>query len=224
MTNAQYQEFVDQGGYRKPEYWKEKFVKDGKELTGKQAMDLFRDPTGPPGTLHLGGGTFSRPGQAAYPVSGLSWYEAAAYAAFAGKSLPAIGQWFKAAPPDLAPYSVNQSNFGGRGPVPVGTFPGVGPYGTYDMAGNVREWCLTAIDDGRFILGGAWRTQTYAAMDPKALPPLDRSPAERLPHRAQLRRVIGRGCRAAHKARARFFQSKTGIRRRVSGLQDDVRL
>ena len=30
VTNRQYQEFVDQGGYRKREYWKEKFVKDGK--------------------------------------------------------------------------------------------------------------------------------------------------------------------------------------------------
>ena len=175
VTNAQYQEFVDQGGYRKPEYWKEKFVKDGKELTWGQAMDLFRDPTGRPGPSTWEAGHYPQ-GQAEYPVSGVSWYEAAAYAAFVGKSLPAMGQWFKAAPADLAPFSVDQSNFGGRGPVQVGTFAGVGPYGTYDMAGNVREWCLTAIDDGRFILGGAWRTQTYAAMDPEVLPPFDRSP------------------------------------------------
>jgi eukaryotic-like serine/threonine-protein kinase len=175
VTNAQYQEFVDQGGYRKPEYWKEKFVKDGKEMTWGQAMDLFRDPTGRPGPSTWEAGHFPQ-GQAEYPVSGVSWYEAAAYAAFVGKSLPAIGQWFKAAPADLAPFSVNQSNFGGRGPVQVGTLGGVGPYGTYDMAGNVREWSLTAIDDGRFILGGAWRTQTYAAMDPEVLPPFDRSP------------------------------------------------
>jgi eukaryotic-like serine/threonine-protein kinase len=175
VTNAQYQEFVDQGGYRNREYWKEKFVKDGEELTWGQAMDLFRDPTGRSGPSAWEAGHFPQ-GQAEYPVSGVSWYEAAAYAAFVGKSLPAIGQWFKAAPADLAPFSVNQSNFGERGPVQVGTFAGVGPYGTYDMAGNVREWCLTAIGDGRFILGGAWRTQTYAAMDPEVLPPFDRSP------------------------------------------------
>jgi len=175
VTNAQYQKFVDQGGYRKPEYWKEKFVKDGRELTWEQALDLFRDPTGRPGPSTWEAGHFPQ-GQAEYPVSGVSWYEAAAYAVFVGKSLPAIGQWFKAAPPDLAPFSINQSNFDGRGPVEVGTFAGVGPYGTYDMAGNVREWCLTALDDGRFILGGAWRTQTYAALDPEALPPFDRSP------------------------------------------------
>jgi len=61
--------------------------------------------------------------------------------------------------------------------MPVGASNAVGPYGTYDMAGNVREWVSNAIDgDRRFILGGAWRTQTYQAFDPEALPPFDRSP------------------------------------------------
>ncbi len=75
VTNAQYQQFVDQGGYRKPEYWKEKFIKDGKELTWEQAMDLFRDPTGRPGPSTWEAGHFPQ-GQADYPVSGVSWYEA----------------------------------------------------------------------------------------------------------------------------------------------------
>ena len=44
------------------------------------------------------------------------------------------------------------------------------------MNGNVQEWCLNAVDgDKRFILGGAWRTQTYEAYDPGALDPFDRS-------------------------------------------------
>ena len=177
VTNAQYQRFVDQGGYRKPEYWKEKFIKDGKELTWQQAMDLFRDPTGRPGPATWEAGHFPQ-GQADYPVSGVSWYEAAAYAVFAGRSLPTIGQWYKAAPSDLAPFAVNASNFGKKGPAAVGTYAGVGPYGTYDMAGNVREWTGTGIgtEDRRFILGGAWGTQTYQAFDPETLPPFDRSP------------------------------------------------
>ncbi|HEY3937795.1 MAG TPA: protein kinase [Bryobacteraceae bacterium] len=176
VTNRQYQTFVDEGGYRKPAYWKEKFVWDGKKLAWQDAMSQFRDPTGRPGPSTWDGGHFP-PGQADYPVSGVSWYEAAAYAAFADKSLPTLVQWYKVAPSDLVVYRINQSNFNGRGPVPVGTFPGVGPYGTYDLNGNVREWCLNAIDgDRRFILGGAWGTQTYQAYDPEALPPFDRSP------------------------------------------------
>jgi dienelactone hydrolase len=174
VTNRQYQEFVDQGGYTKREYWKEPFIKDGKELTWEQAMDLFRDPTGRPGPSTWEGGHFP-PGQDDYPVSGVSWYEAAAYAAFAGKSLPAIGQWYKTAPVASAEFSIGQSNFGGRGPMKVGASGAVGPYGTYDMTGNVREWSLTAVDADRFILGGAWRTQIYQAYEPEALPPFDRS-------------------------------------------------
>jgi predicted esterase len=107
----------------------------------------------------------------------VSWYEAAAYAAFAGKSLPALAQWYQAAPPGLSPYTISFSNFNGTGPVPVGKMPGVGPFGTYDMSGNVREWSLNSVyGDRRFVLGGAWKTQTYQAYDPEALPPFDRSP------------------------------------------------
>lgn len=175
VTNRQFQEFVDQGGYRKRDHWKEKFIRDGKELSWEQAMDLFRDPTGRPGPSTWEGGHFPQ-GQDDYPVSGVSWYEAAAYADFAGKSLPALGQWYKAADPEAARFIVNESNFGGKGPARVGSFAGVGPYGTYDTAGNVREWILNAVDSDRFILGGAWRTQTYQAFDPEALPPFDRSP------------------------------------------------
>ena len=175
VTNGQYQEFVDQGGYRKRQYWKQKFSKDGKEIPWDQAINLFRDPTGRPGPSTWQAGHFPQ-GQADYPVSGVSWYEAAAYAEFAGKSLPTVTQWYQAAPADLAVYSIGQSNFSARGPWRVGNSPNVGPFGTYDMIGNVREWSFNTVEkDRRFILGGAWRTQTYQAMDPEALPPFDRS-------------------------------------------------
>jgi serine/threonine protein kinase len=174
VTNREYQQFVDEGGYQKREYWKESFVKDGKHLSWEQAMDLLRDPTGRPGPSTWEGGHFA-PGQDDYPVSGVSWYEAAAYAAWAGKMLPSIGQWYKAAPVAAAEFSVGESNFGGKGPMPVGASDAVGPYGTYDMTGNVQEWVLNAVAENRFILGGGWRTQTYEAYEPQALPPFDRS-------------------------------------------------
>ncbi|HEX5432088.1 MAG TPA: hypothetical protein VFW83_08990, partial [Bryobacteraceae bacterium] len=88
-----------------------------------------------------------------------------------------ILQWIQTSPLELAPYVASVSNLGGKGLAAVGSFGGVGPYGTYDMAGNVREWSATAVGDARFILGGAWPEPNYAAFDPDALPPFDRSPS-----------------------------------------------
>ena len=53
VTNLQFKEFVEAGGYRKPEYWKHKFVKDGIELSWEAAMKLFVDQTGQAWPRHL---------------------------------------------------------------------------------------------------------------------------------------------------------------------------
>lgn len=176
VTNRQYQEFVDSGGYQKQEFWTEKFVQDGRELSWSEAMDILRDSSGRPGPSTWEGGHYPE-GQADYPVSGVSWYEASAYAAFAGKSLPAFAQWYLAAPPAAGPYIIRASNISLNNLAPVGSFRGLGPYGTYDMAGNVREWMLNDAGENRkFILGGAWKSQSYFYSDPEALSPFDRSP------------------------------------------------
>jgi serine/threonine protein kinase/dienelactone hydrolase len=175
VTNRQYQEFVDKGGYEKREYWTRKIKQNGRELTWDEAKALFRDSTGRAGPSTWEGGHYPE-GQGDYPVSGVSWYEAAAYAAFAGMSLPTFAQWFMAAPSDVATYTVRASNISQSKVAPVGAFKGLGPYGTYDMAGNVREWIENAAGDNTyFILGGTWKSQSYLYADPEALAPLDRS-------------------------------------------------
>ncbi len=84
VTNQDFKTFVDRGGYQKPEYWKEPFVENGRTLSFAEAIARFRDATGKaaPSTWELG--TYPE-GQANLPVTGVSWYEAAAYAAFVGK-------------------------------------------------------------------------------------------------------------------------------------------
>ena len=176
VTNRQYQAFVDSGGYANRKYWTEPVVRDGRVLDWSQAMALFRDRTGRPGPSTWEGGHYAD-GQADYPVSGVSWYEASAYAAFAGKSLPTFAQWYEAAPAAATRYLVQMSNISRASLAPAGAFLGLGADGTYDMAGNVREWTMNALDAGhRFILGGSWQSPTYLAAEPESLSPFDRSP------------------------------------------------
>ena len=81
-------------------------------------------------------------------------------------------------PPSMAEHSdiLETSNFSGKGPAAVGSYAGLGPYGTYDMAGNVKEWCFNS-DGSRYILGGASTEPKYMYQEPDARSPLDRSAA-----------------------------------------------
>src|ERR1700678_2963102 len=95
---------LDCGANEKQEYWPKQFLGDGRELTWQDTRAQLRDSTGRTGPSTWAGGHYPQ-GQRDYPVSGVSWYEAAAYATFAGKSLPTFVQWYVAAPPDVAGYN-----------------------------------------------------------------------------------------------------------------------
>ncbi len=175
VTNEQFKEFVDAGGYRNAEYWKEPIVVNGQVVALEEALEHFSDTTGRPGPDGWELGSYPD-GQSSYPVGGVSWYEAAAYAAWAGKSLPTAFHWFRAAEQGIFSDIVMVSNIDGKGPAAVGTFQGVGPYGTFDMAGNVREWSLNASRDLRYVLGGGWPEPRYEYSNSRAEDPMDRAP------------------------------------------------
>ena len=175
VSNRAYQNFVDQGGYEKAEYWPRSYIQDGKHLSWAEAMAMFRDGTGRPGPSSWAGGHYAA-GRGDDPVSGVSWYEAAAYAKFAGKELPVLSQWYQAADLEVSEYTAQMSNLRGQGVARAGKNEGLGRDGTYDMAGNVREWIANPVGGGeRFILGGSWRSPNYLYTSPEALSPYDRS-------------------------------------------------
>src|SRR5450432_878862 len=176
VTIRQFKAFVDQGGYLKHENWKVDFQQNGKTLSWEQGIKLFRDSTGQPGPKDWAQGEYPK-GQDNYPVTGISWYEAAAYAELAGKTLPTIYHWNRAAGPLSSALVVPVSNFGGSGLLPVGTKQGIGPWGTYDMAGNAKEWIWNEADKGhRYVLGGAWDEPNYMFVDPDAQTAMLRAP------------------------------------------------
>jgi predicted esterase len=167
VTNRQFKHFVDAGGYAKQEYWP--------TSTSPDAVASFRDATGQPGPSTWEAGTFPA-GEDEFPVGGISWYEAAAYCAFAGKSLPTVYHWFRGIGQHQLSDILLYSNLAGDAKARVGQFQGLAAYGTYDMAGNVREWAWNATDSLRYILGGAWNEPSYMFRHAIAQDPAGREP------------------------------------------------
>jgi dienelactone hydrolase len=181
VTNRQFRRFVDAGGYDNPEYWRHDFIHGDRTLDRRSAMELLVDQTGRPGPSTWEAGDYPD-GQDDHPVRGVSWYEAAAFAEFAGKSLPTIHHWDRASGifVGLAQWSFTglyypMCNFGGDGPVAVGASHAMTPLGALDMAGNVREWCFNPAPNGRCLRGGAWNDPTYMFRNITQADPFDRS-------------------------------------------------
>ena len=175
VTNREFKVFIEAGGYKKPEYWKFPVIKDRRRLSREEVMKMFTDKTGRPGPSTWEVGDFPG-GKAEYPVTGVSWYEAAAYAAFVGKSLPTIYHWDRVAFTWASPVIVPMSNLRSDGPKPVGSSLSLNRFGIYDLSGNAREWCFNETSlENRFILGGGWSDAAYAFNDAYGQSPLDRT-------------------------------------------------
>lgn len=177
VTNREYKRFVDDRGYTRPEFWPEAFTDGAHTLSWAEGVARCTDAVGQPGpaTWEMGD---CPAGLEDHPVAGVCWYEAAAYAAWAGKALPSIFHWNRVAMTFSSALIAPVANLSGRGTVPVGSTRSVNRFGVHDMAGNVREWIQNAIGESgqRFILGGGWNDPGYAFVDAYGQPALDRSP------------------------------------------------
>jgi formylglycine-generating enzyme required for sulfatase activity len=109
-------------------------------------------------------------GKEHHPVVGVNLEDAAAYAAWLGKSLPTEEEWEKAARgpqgrrypwgDDFVPARCNTAGSGFKDTTPVEQFlEGASPYGVLDLAGNVWEWSTSLFaDESPFVVvrGGSW--------------------------------------------------------------------
>jgi iron(II)-dependent oxidoreductase len=150
-TNEEYARFIEEGGYQRREFW----GTEGWEWREREGWQF------PLYWTELNGGwrvkTMFEEGILSphHPVTGVSWYEAEAYARFVGKRLPSEAEWERAASWDAAgghkgrfswgdeQPSERLCNFDNRfwGTTAVGSFPeGASASGCLDMTGNVWEW------------------------------------------------------------------------------------
>jgi iron(II)-dependent oxidoreductase len=153
VTNAQYYAFVASGGYEQMQIWDSEIW---------AALLDFVDASGHPGPRGWKNGRFAR-GEDSHPVTGVSWYEAVAYARWIGKRLPSDAEWVKAGswPVSIPGHPLllrrypwgeamdrGRANLWGSGPgrtVSVHEFPGgVSVGGVHQLIGNVWEWTADA--------------------------------------------------------------------------------
>lgn len=135
VTNAQFSQFIEANGYKQKVYWSEagwQYNLDFNPLDGDEIDAILQ-------------------GDKDCPVVNVSWYEAEAFAHWAGKRLPTEAEWEKAARGTdgrIYPWGnefdktrLNCAEAKIEKSTPVTKYPqGQSVYGCFDMAGNVWEW------------------------------------------------------------------------------------
>jgi gamma-glutamyl hercynylcysteine S-oxide synthase len=188
VTNGEWRQFVDDGGYGEPRWWSARGWQD-RQRAGLTAPQFW----------HPDGQTRTRFGHveqipADEPVQHVTYFEAEAYAAWAGARLPTEIEWEKACAWDPVanarrryPWgseepSAERANLGGEAlrPAPVGAYPaGASAYGAEQMLGDVWEWTSSPLrpwpgfvpmiyqrysqpffgGDYRVLRGGSWAVE-----------------------------------------------------------------
>jgi iron(II)-dependent oxidoreductase len=152
VSNHAFQDFVESGGYGEPRWWRPEGWRWRQEANLQHPQFWRREGPSEWSRLRFGYREELPPDE---PVQHVCWYEADAYARWAGRRLPTEAEWEKTAswdpsagrqrpfPWGAAAADERRANLGQRhfGPAPVGAYPeGTSATGVLGLLGDVWEW------------------------------------------------------------------------------------
>lgn len=179
VTNEEFQKFVNDGGYKDSTYWDFPIIIDGINYTFNNSIEKFIDKHGQSGPKNWSYGRFSNDIKN-QPVTGVSWFEARAYAKYKNLKLPNIFQWLTAA--GLSGFvsdlpDISKSNLESTYLWDANDSRCLNIFEIKNIAGNVREWTTNPngkSNDKYSILGGSYFDNSYSFNDYYSLSPFDR--------------------------------------------------
>jgi iron(II)-dependent oxidoreductase len=157
VTNGQMREFIEDGGYERPQWWSEQ----GWRWRRSEGVALPRYWRRDRDRFFVRSLERLEPLEPLRPVCHVSWYEADAYARYAGKRLPTEAEWEKAASWDPAASAKRRFPWGddhpskahanldqlGFGSAPAGAYPdGETASGVQQLIGDVWEWTASGFE------------------------------------------------------------------------------
>jgi len=180
VSNKEFQDFVNSGGYEDSQYWDFPIKIGGLEYNFEGSIKKFIDKHGQYGPANWSYGQYANNAEN-FPVTGISWFEARAYAKYKGYKLPNIFQWLSSA--GLSGFvsdlpDISRSNLESSQLCEVGDSRGENYFQLKNIAGNVREWTTNpqgGENDKFSILGGSYSDNFYSFNDYHAISPFDRS-------------------------------------------------
>jgi len=181
ISNKKYQEFVDAGGYENQSYWDFPYQVGDKIYDFNSTIKLFTGKYGKLGPSNWSYGKFPS-GLENHPVTGISWFEARAYAKFKNLTLPNIFQWTYASGIPENFMTVNQSvtkqsNYDSSQLREVSNSSG-SYNGLNNIGGNAKEWALNPNGENKekySIMGGAFNESPYTFNNYYSSSPFDRT-------------------------------------------------